>query len=89
MFRVAYLGNSVMDRRYPSDLQPWVMAEMRRMGTTTPVVLSAISGGSVLHALPIKAIQGTVQVRERGMDCCQEHSDDAQTCVVAEWTVSF
>ena len=62
MFRVAYLGNSVMDRRYPTDLQPWVMAELKRIGTTTPVVLSAISGGSVLHALPATAVQGAVEV---------------------------
>ena len=67
MFRVAYLGNSVMDRRYPTDLQPWVMAELRRIGTTTPVVLSAISGGSVLHALPATAVQGAVEVMMRMM----------------------
>ena len=61
MFRVAYLGNSIMDRRYPTDLQPWVMAELRRIGTTTPVVLSAISGGSMLHASP-KSSNGPSQV---------------------------
>ena len=62
MFRVAYLGNSVMDRRYPSDLQPWVMAELRRIGKTTPVALSAISGGGVWHGPQGSPAPGAAQV---------------------------